>query len=308
LKITQTLYRGVCVIFYIYSMTNMKDSIILITGGTSGIGEVTARELAKTGARIIILARSQTRADAARNRIQKAYPAARIDLVLADLSSLSQIRSAVGEISLAYSRIDLLINNAGLLMGNQRLESEDGYEMTLATNYLGPFLLTGLLLDKLKAGKGSRIINLSSVAYRLAKPDFNNLQLQAGYNPMKAYANSKLFDYMFTVELDRRLKAQGIPIVTNALHPGIIGSRFGSGSNYWIGRMASTFSFLLTSPEKGAATTLHLATSEEGGRVSGKYWSNKKVAGFHHPFVNPDHLRRLWEISEELTGQAWLAG
>jgi NAD(P)-dependent dehydrogenase (short-subunit alcohol dehydrogenase family) len=191
-------------------------------------------------------------------------------------------------------------------MGNQRLESEDGYEMTLATNYLGPFLLTGLLLEQLKAGKSSRIINLSSAIYKLAKPDFNNLQLQSGYNALKAYSNSKLFDYMFTVELDRRLKAHGLPIVTNAVHPGVIGSRFGSGSDHWVGRLASTFSFLLTSPEKGAATTLFLATSQEGRRISGKYWSNKKEVAVSHPFVNPDHSRRLWELSEEMTGQAWL--
>ncbi len=288
-------------------MTNLKDSIILITGGTSGIGEVTARELAKTGARIIILARSQTRADAARTRIQTAFPKARIDFVLADLSLLNQVRSAVAEITLAYPRLDLLINNAGLLQGNQRLESEDGFEMTLATNYLGPFLLTGLLLEQLKAGKASRIINLSSISYKLAKPDFNNLQLQNGYNALTAYSNSKLFNYMFTVELDRRLKAQGLPIVTNAVHPGVIGTRFGSGSDHWVGRMASTFSFLLTSPEKGAATTLYLATSEEGGRISGKYWAGKKEVAVHHSFINPDHLRRLWELSEEMTGQSWLA-
>jgi len=288
-------------------MSDLQGKIVLVTGATSGIGEVTARELAKAGAQVILLARNPQKAERTRTSILSVCGHEKVDIVIADLSSLSQVRSAAAAVRLAYPRLDILVNNAGGIMGKQRVESVDGYELTLATNYLGPFLFTAVLFDLLLKSEHARIINLSSAAHRVAKPDFPNLQLHKGYSSLRAYANSKLFNYMLTAELDRRLRARNLLVVTNAVHPGGVASGFGSNSNSWIAVLMRTFSAALISPEKGAATSLYLATSEEGGRISGQYWNSvQKVVKPRNAFITPENERRLWTVSEELTGQPFL--
>jgi retinol dehydrogenase-12 len=288
-------------------ISTLQDKIVLVTGATSGIGEVTARELAKAGAQVILLARNPQKAERTRQAILAVCDHGKVDVIICDLSSLSQVRSAAAAVRLAYPRLDILVNNAGLIMGKKREESVDGYELTLATNYLGPFLLTAVLFDLLLKSGSARIINLSSAAHRVAKPDFNNLQLHKGYSSLRAYANSKLFNYMFTAELDRRLRSRNLPVVTNAVHPGGVASGFGGSSDGWIAILMRTFSSVLISPEKGAATSLYLATSAEGGQVSGRYWNSvQKVVRPRNAFITPENEQRLWTVSGELTGQPFL--
>jgi len=285
----------------------LQDKIVLVTGATSGIGEITARELAVAGAHVVLLARNPGKAERTRQSILAVCGHEKVDIVIADLSSLSQVRSAAAAVKLAYPRLDILVNNAGLIQGKQRKESVDGYELTLATNHLGPFLFTAVLFDLLLKSERARIINLSSAAHRVARADFNNLQLHTGYSSLRAYANSKLFNYMFTAELDRRLRARDLPMVTNAVHPGGVASGFGRNSDGWIAVLMRLFSATLISPEKGAQTSIYLATSEEGGRISGQYWnSEQKVVKAKNAFISRENERRLWTESEELTGVKFL--
>ena len=203
----------------------MKDKICLITGATSGIGEVTARELAIQGAHVVLLARSKEKAEQSRKNILNVCGHDKVDILIADLSSQKQVREVAAKYNGQYPRLDVLINNAGLVLGNQRSVSEDGYELTFAINHLAPFLLTYLLFDKLTQSPQARIVNVSSMAHQMAHLDFNNLQLEKGYSGLRAYNNSKLCTILFTRELAKRLK-NNKNITVNALHPGVIASNF----------------------------------------------------------------------------------
>lgn len=278
----------------------MNDKICLISGANSGIGKVAASELAKQGAHIIMLCRNEEKAERAKEDILKVCGHDRVDIVLADLSSLQQVSEAADQINANYPRLDLLNNNAGILMGDKRVLTEDGYEMTFQVNHLSHFLLTYKLMDKIFASKHGNIINVSSEAHRFATLDFNNLQMEKGYYGIKAYANSKLLNLLFTHELAKRLI--GTHVVTNALHPGGIATGLYEGVPGIFGFIAKLTKPLLPKEDKGARTTIYLATSDEGYRVSGKYFKSKKEASPTKVATNDYNAKRLWEISEEMLG------
>ncbi len=288
-------------------MPDLQDKIILITGATSGIGKVTAHELARQGAHVILLGRNRAKTAKTRQEIIDATGNQRVDMALADLSNLQQVRDVAAEINAQYPHLDVLINNAGLMFGQRREVSADGNEMTLATNHLGPFLLTSLLFDLLRKSPAARVINVASVAYRFSKPTLDDLQSERYYNALWEYGNTKLFNIMFTQELARRLRAHGIAnVVANALHPGAVATGFGSQSGGWLTAMTQLGRPFMISPEKGAETSIFLSTDEHAGTVSGGYFAKKKAEPVKSSFNTPANAQRLWEMSEELTGTKFL--
>lgn len=277
----------------------MKDKVCLITGANSGIGKVTARELATQGAHVIMLCRNEEKAQRARQEIVQVSGNERVDIVLADLASTEQIRQAATRIQEGYSKIDVLINNAGLMLGKQRELTEDGFEMTLGVNHLAPFLLTHLLLDQVIASGRGNIVNVASEAHRFSSISFKNLQYNhGGYAGWKAYCQSKLCNILFTRELSRRL--EGSCVVTNSLHPGGVATNFGKGVSGVGGVLMRMVRPFMISDEKGAETSIYLATSGEGYTVSGKYFSSKKIAEPSKTASSDYNAKRLWETSEEL--------
>lgn len=289
-------------------MPNLQQQIVLVTGATSGIGKVTATELAKMGAHVVILARSAEKARATQHEIQAAAGHQRVDVLLADLADLASVRRAAAEFNARYPRLDVLVNNAGLLFGTERQVSVDGNELGVATNHLGPFLLTALLLEKLQASPAARVVNLSSMAHKYAKPDLADFQSERGYGAMRVYGNTKLYNIMFTQELARRLRGHGIAnVTTNALHPGLVASNFGASTGGLLSQLTLLMRPFMISVEKGAETSIFLATAPEVATVSGGYFAKKKAQPVKHPFNTLEHARQLWQRSEELTGTTFLA-
>ena len=233
-------------------MASLSDKIILVTGATSGIGEVTARELARQGAHVIILARNAEKAKKTQQDIIADTNNSEVDVVLADLSVLQEVRDVAADIHAKYPRLDVLVNNAGLMFGAEREVSPDGNEMTLATNHLGPFLLTSLLLDLLQKSPAARIVNVASMAYKFSKPTLDDIQSERSYSAMWQYGTSKLWNIMFTQELARRLRAHGIGnITTNSLHPGAVATGYGQQSGGWLSAVLALGRPFMLSPEKG---------------------------------------------------------
>jgi NAD(P)-dependent dehydrogenase (short-subunit alcohol dehydrogenase family) len=289
-------------------MPDLQNQIVLVTGATSGIGKVTATDLAKSGAHVVLLARNAEKAAATQREIQAVAGHNRVDVLLADLAVLDQVRRAAAEFNARYPRLDVLVNNAGLIFGAKRQLSADGYELGLATNHLGPFLLTSLLLGKLQASPAARVVNVSSMAHRFAKPSLTDLQSDQHYSAMRVYANTKLFNIMFTQELARRLRAHGIAnVTTNALHPGVVASSFGDSAGGWVSTLAQLGRPFMISVEKGAETSLFLATAPEVATISGGFFDKKKAVAVQHPFNTLEHARQLWQLSEDLTGTQFLA-
>lgn len=289
-------------------MPNLQNQIALVTGATAGIGQVTATELAKMGAHVIILARNADKAATAQQEIKAAAGHENVDVLLADLADLDQVRRAAAEFNARYPRLDILVNNAGLILGAQRQLSPQGYELSLATNYLGPFLLTSLLFEKLKASPAARVVNVASTAYRMARPDLADFQSTHRYGALAVYSNTKLYNIMFTQELARRLRTHGIGnVTTNALHPGVVASSFGSEANGLMSIFVQLGRPFMISTEKGAETSVFLASAPEVASISGGYFDKKKAQAVKNSFNTPAHARRLWEMSEELTGKQFLA-
>jgi retinol dehydrogenase-12 len=288
-------------------MPALQDKIVLVTGATSGIGEVTARELAQQGAHVIILARNSEKAAKTQRAIIAATGNQQVDVVLADLSVLQQVRDVATELHAKYPRIDVLINNAGLMFGAEREVSADGYEMTLATNHLGPFLLTSLVFDLLQKSLAARIVNVASMAYRFSKPTLDDLQSEHSYSPIWEYGNTKLWNIMFTQELAQRLRTRGITnVTTNALHPGAVATGYGQQSGGWLSAALKLARPFMISPEKGAETSIFLATDAKAGTLSGGFFSKKKAEPVKSSFNTTANNRRLWEQSEQLTGTHFL--
>jgi NAD(P)-dependent dehydrogenase (short-subunit alcohol dehydrogenase family) len=278
--------------------SGMGEKVCLITGATSGIGKATAMGLANMGASVVMVGRDRGRGEAALAEIKEKSGNASVDLMLADVSSQEQIRRLAYEFKEAYPRLDVLINNAGIFR-SERITTADGIEMTFAVNHLAYFLLTNLLLDVLEASAPSRIVNVSSGDHSNGIIDFDDLQGEKGYKGAKAYSQSKLANVIFTCELAKRLEGTGV--TANCLHPGVVRTNFGSGVSGVFGFMVRALRPLMISPEKGAQTSIYLASSPEVERLSGGYFVKKAEARSSDVSYDERLARRLWEVSAELT-------
>jgi retinol dehydrogenase 14 len=277
----------------------MGEKVCLITGATSGIGKATAMGLASMGASVVMVGRDRGRGEAALAEIKEKSANVSVHLLLANLSSQEEVRRLADEFKEAYPRLDVLINNAGVFRSD-RTTTPDGLETTFAVNHLAHFLLTDLLLDVLKASAPSRIVNVSSGDHSNGTIDFDDLQGEKGYKGAKAYSQSKLANVLFTYELARRLEGTGVS--ANCLHPGAgIRTNFGSGVSGVLGFTVRALKPLMKSPEKGAETSIYLASSPEVEGLSSRYFAKK--AGARSSVVSHDErlARRLWEVSEDLT-------
>src|SRR5215207_3168992 len=277
---------------------SMGEKICLITGATSGIGKATAMGLANMGASVVMVGRDQGKGEAVMAEIKEKSANDSVDLMLADLSSQEEIRRLAGEFKEAYPRLDVLINNAGLFR-SKRITTAYGLEMTFAVNHLAYFSLTNLLLDVLEASAPSRIVNVSSGDHGNGTIDLDDLQGEKGYKGAKAYSQSKLATVLFTCELARRLDGTGVS--ANCLHPGVVGTNFGSGVSGAFGVMVRALRPFMLSPAKGAETSIYLASSPEVEGLSGRYFVKKTEARSSDASHDERLARRLWEASAELT-------
>ncbi|GHO93545.1 retinol dehydrogenase [Reticulibacter mediterranei] len=277
----------------------MQGKICLITGANSGVGKATALGLARMGATVVMVCRSQAKGEETQKEVQAQSGTGNVHLLLADLSSQQSIRELVAQFQQQFSQLHVLINNAGMLPLGRR-ETVDGLEMTFAVNYLAPFLLTNLLLDTLKASAPARIINVSSDAHEAGYINMDDLQAKNGFSFMKVYGQSKLALVLFTYELARRLEGTGITV--NALHPGFVTTNLGQNDIGPFLRAIARVVFLFgISPEKGASTSLYLASSSDVANVTGKYFE-KSQSHPSAPISYDEALQhRLWEESIKLT-------
>jgi NAD(P)-dependent dehydrogenase (short-subunit alcohol dehydrogenase family) len=277
----------------------MGEKVCLITGATSGIGKATAMGLANMGASVVMVGRDRGRGEAALGEVKGKSANASVDLMLADLSSQQDIRRLADEFTEAYPRLDVLINNAGVIR-SKRVMTADGLETTFAVNHLAHFLLTNLLLDVLKASAPSRIVNVASGEQRNGTIDFDDLQGEKQYKTAKAYGQSKLANVLFTYELARRLEGTGV--TANCLHPGAgVRTNLGSGVSGLFGFTVRALTPLMKSPEKGAETSIYLASSPEVEGLSGRYVVKKAEARSSDASYDERLARRLWEVSADLT-------
>ena len=282
----------------------MRGKTCVVTGATGGIGKVTARELARRGARVVIIGRNPEKLRTAVDDIRTATGSDSVESLQADLESQAEVRGVASEIRGRCERLDVLVDNVGAAFGQKQL-TVDGIERTFALNHLTPFLLTNLLLDRLEASGPARVVVVSSEAHRgfvprSGRPDLADLADPARYHPGRAYAHSKLANILFARELARRL--EGRPVTVNALHPGFVNSDFfeGFGALGWvIRRVADVFAI---SAEQGARTSLYLATSPDVAGTSGGYFIKEKPATPSKPAQDAELARELWDLSLRLTG------
>ena len=271
----------------------------MVTGASSGIGLVSARELAKMGAELVLVCRSRERGEAARDLIRSACGHDRVELRLCDLASQEQIRALASQF-LAESRpLHVLLNNAGIVNLRRRL-TVDGLEETFAVNHLAYFLLTRLLLERIIASAPARIVNVASDAHRRASLDFGDLNAEHGYRGLARYGSSKLANILFTRELARRLEGTGV--ATNCAHPGFVATGLAK-NNGPLGRAVMSLArFVARDSEQGAETSIHLCSSPEVQDVSGRYFYDSRDHPPSAAAQRDDHAQRLWEVSEQLTG------
>jgi NAD(P)-dependent dehydrogenase (short-subunit alcohol dehydrogenase family) len=275
---------------------NMTGKLCLITGANAGIGKQTALGLARMHATVVMVCRDGERGFTAQQQIKQQSGNDSIELMICDLASQNSIRRLASKFTERHDHLDVLINNAGILLREHSL-NEDGIENTFAINHLGYFLLTDLLLDVLKKSAPSRIVNVASAAHRYGKLDIEAWLPGAGYSAFSAYANSKLANVLFTYELARRLEGTGV--TANCLHPGGVGTNLFRG----LPRFLQALIKLVTiSPERGARTSIYLASSSDVEGVSGKYFNRRKQETSSEASRNEEAARRLWEVSEKLTG------
>ena len=282
----------------------MAGRVCLITGASNGIGKETAVGLAARGARVIMVARDPARGEAALADVRDRSASGDVELLLADLASLDEVRRLAREVRDRHDRLHVLVNNAGAF-NSQRSETKDGFETTFGVNHLAHFLLTAELLDVVRASAPARIVNVSSAAHIGARLDFDDLQSQRHYGGMRAYGKSKLANVLFTYELARRLEGTGV--TANAVHPGVVLTGFGRNNTGLMGLGFEVFHifarpFLLT-PERGADTTIYLASSPGVEGVTGKYFVKRVAVPSTPSSYDEATQKRLWEVSEQLVHQ-----
>jgi NAD(P)-dependent dehydrogenase (short-subunit alcohol dehydrogenase family) len=294
-----------------WTATDVPDQtgrVAIVTGANSGLGFDTAAVLADKGAHVVLAVRNLDKGNEAADRIRSKNPNAEVSLQELDLTSLDSIRKAADQLRADYPRIDLLINNAGVMYVPTRETTKDGFEMQFGTNHLGAFALTGQLLDNMLPVEGSRVIAVSSVGHRiLARIHFDDLQLERKYNRVEAYGQSKLANLLFTYELQRRLAAKGTPTIAAAAHPGFADTEL-------MRHLPSAIPNFLWRPfaqpaDMGALPTLRAATDPDvqGGQYYGpdgigETRGHPKLVESSAQSHDEDLQRRLWTVSEELTG------
>jgi NAD(P)-dependent dehydrogenase (short-subunit alcohol dehydrogenase family) len=280
----------------------MHGKTVLITGANQGIGKATAMALAAEGASLVLVCRNADKARGAIADIERAGGAGapKVELLVGDIGSQADIRRVAAEFKTKHQRLDVLINNAGVIVTSRRT-TVDGLEETFAINHLGYFLLTDLLVDVLKASAPSRVVSVSSEAHRSGRMTWDDLQFATRkYSAIGAYGQSKLANILFTRELARRLEGSGV--TANCLHPGVIASGFGSTYGGFAKILAKVASPFLASPEQGARTSVYLASSAEVEGITGKYFDKCKERRPAATALENGAPERLWTISEELTG------
>lgn len=277
---------------------SLRDKVVLITGVTQGIGRVTARELARQGAEVVMIARDRRRGEDVLREIAAQTGNRKLELLVGDLSSQADVRRLAAEFLAGHAKLHVLINNAGAAFLD-RQQSVDGIELTFALNHLAYYLLTELLLPTLKASAPARIINVASRAHKRATldpEDLDNRRAPAGY---ALYEKSKLCNVVYTNELARRLAGSGV--TANSLHPGVVATGFGKNNGGLYGLLMRLGAPFLISPEQGASTSIYLASSPEVEGVSGRYFVKCRESAVNPQAKDAELARRLIEVSERLT-------
>jgi NAD(P)-dependent dehydrogenase (short-subunit alcohol dehydrogenase family) len=269
-------------------MTDAVEATILVTGATDGLGKHVASALARRGATVLVHGRSPERLEVTLEELRSQTSSQKVGSYLADLSSLAAVGDLAERILSEYDRLDVLVNNAGIIV-QERRESEDGYELTFTVNYLSHFLLTRLLLPLLKDSAPARIVNVASAGQ--SPLDFSNLMLEHGYDAMKAYSQSKLAQVMFTFELAEHLRDTGVTV--NALHP---------ASLMDTKMVQSTFGYTMSTVEEGTKAVVRLAVSQEVEGVTGRYFDEMREGRANRQAYDPQARGKLWALSEELCG------
>ena len=279
------------------SKGGMEGKVVLITGGTSGIGRAAATALAAMGAEVVVSGRNRERGEAALAEIRRASGNEKVSLMIANLAVQDEVRGLAEGFKERHDRLDVLVNNAGLIR-SRRTETPDGIELTLAVNHLAPFLLTNLLLDLLKESAPSRIVTVSSETRRSAEIDFDDLQSERRYRAFPVYGMTKKANILFTYELAKRLEGTGV--VANCVHPGGVNTSFGDDSRSPGVLLFRAFKPFMRTPEQGADTVIYLASSPEAAEMNGRYLMDRKEVSPAEP-RDEAAQRRLWEASEALT-------
>ncbi|XP_064643951.1 retinol dehydrogenase 14-like [Lineus longissimus] len=290
---------GVCT-----SKASMVGKTVIITGANSGIGKESALDIARRGARVIMACRNTDEGEKVATEIKEKTGSTKIEVRKLDLASLASVRTFAEEIKRTENRLDVLLNNAGVMMCPP-MKTADGFEMQLGTNHLGHFLLTNLLLDLLKSSAPSRIVNVSSRAYLRGKINFDDLMFEKKYNSSAVYSQSKLANIYFTTELAKRLEGTGV--TANCLHPGVIDTnllRHFTGAGWKaLSVMASPLTkLMMKTPQEGAQTNIFLSVSEEVEGVTGKYFADCKEVQLLPHATDDEVGQKLWEVSEKLVG------
>jgi retinol dehydrogenase-14 len=284
----------------------MSGTTCLVTGATSGIGKETALRLAMLGATVVIVGRDAARGAAAGAEIVRRVPLARVEVMTADLSSLAQVRRLAGDVLGRHGRLDVLVNNAGVISPHRALTA-DGLEATFATNHLGPFLLTSLLRGLLERSAQARVVTVSSAAHKQVRAiPWDDLPRGTQYGQGLAYPVSKLLNILFTAELARRMAGTGV--TANCLHPGFVRTSLGRDVSGVLGTVLPLVLRLRPGPSAGARTPVYLASSPEVAGVTGGYFVNGKPAGPSALAKDAQAAARLWALSEDLSGLAATPG
>jgi NAD(P)-dependent dehydrogenase (short-subunit alcohol dehydrogenase family) len=278
----------------------MQGKTVLVTGANQGIGKAAAIELARRGAKVVLVSRNEAKGLAALEEVRSQAKGDAPRLLVADLASLVDVRRLAADFKKEHDRLDVLLNNAGLIVPSFHT-TVDGFEETFAVNHLAPFVLTRELLDVLLATPASRIVNVSSEAHRRGKMNWEDIELRQSYGAIKAYSQSKLANVLFTYELARRLDASKVTV--NCLHPGVVASGFGQTYKGAFSILVKLGKPFLLSTEAGARTSVYLASSPEVEGVTGKYFDKCKPARSNAASYDESSWTRLWEVSEAMTSK-----
>ena len=276
---------------------DLEGKTCVITGATSGIGQIAAERLAAMGARLVLIARDQARGESTLRRLREHAPAAAHRVHYADLMRVAEVKRVAADIAASEQRIDILVNNAGAIFSYRRLTAE-GLERTFALNHMAYFVLSHSLREPLLAAAPARVVNTASAAHQSAKLDFDDLQFARAYNGVSAYQRSKLCNILFTRELSRRWAGTGITV--NCLHPGFVASRFGKESGGLLPLVLRAAQVFAISPEEGAETIVYLASSQEVADVSGGYFFKCRASAPAPQAGDDNAAKRLWRESAKL--------